>query len=142
MSAAAEARAPKPVTDFVKLPEGGAPYLEGHKCGACGTMFIGAREVCSKCFARGKMQKVKLSGRGKLYAYTIVYRSFPGVEVPFVSAVVDLDGGGTLKGNLIGVKPEPAAIKMGMPVEVVFKDAGRKDREGSSYVAYFFQPAA
>ena len=30
---------------------------------------------------------------------------------------------------------------MGMPVEVVFKDAlGRKDREGNSYLSYFFQP--
>jgi hypothetical protein len=30
-----------------------------------------------------------------------------------------------------------------MPVEVVFKDAlGRKDREGNSYVSYFFQPRA
>ena len=30
-----------------------------------------------------------------------------------------------------------------MPVEVVYKDAlGRKDREGNSYLSYFFQPAA
>jgi hypothetical protein len=28
-----------------------------------------------------------------------------------------------------------------MPVEVVYKDAiGRKDREGNSYISYFFQP--
>ena len=28
-----------------------------------------------------------------------------------------------------------------MPVEVVYKDAlGRKDREGNSYLSYFFQP--
>jgi hypothetical protein len=30
---------------------------------------------------------------------------------------------------------------MGMPVRVVFKDAGRKDREGNSYLSYFFEPA-
>lgn len=30
-----------------------------------------------------------------------------------------------------------------MPVEVVFDDAlGRKDRDGNSYMAYFFQPKA
>jgi len=30
-----------------------------------------------------------------------------------------------------------------MPVEVVFKDAlGRKDKDGNSYLSYFFQPAA
>ena len=32
---------------------------------------------------------------------------------------------------------------MGMPVEVVYKDAlGRKDKQGNSYISYFFQPAS
>ena len=72
-----------------------------------------------------------------------MHRSFPGIEVPYVSAIVDLDGGGTLKGNLIDIDPDPEKIRLGMPVEVVYKDAlGRKDREGNSYLSYFFQPAA
>ena len=30
---------------------------------------------------------------------------------------------------------------MGMPIRVVYKDAlGRKDREGNSYLSYFFEP--
>jgi len=89
------------------------------------------------------MQPTRLSNRGSLYVFSIVHRSFPGVEVPYVSAIVDLEGGGTVKGNLINVEPSPEKIKLGMPVEVVFKDAlGRKDREGNSYVSYFFQPRA
>ena len=55
--------------------------------------------------------------------YSIVHRSFPGVEVPYVSAIVDLEGGGTVKGNLIDVEPDPAKIKFGMPVEVVYEIA-------------------
>ena len=82
------------------------------------------------------MQATRLSNKGSLYVFSIVHRSFPGVEVPYVSAVVDLEGGGTLKGNLINVEPTPEKIKLGMPVEVVFKDAlGRKDREGNSYLS-------
>jgi len=132
---------PLPVVDFLKIPEEGEPYLEGHKCGACGAVFLGAREVCSKCGARGKIAATKLSNEGHLYVYSIVHRSFPGVPVPYVSAIVDLDGGGTLKGNLIGIEPDPAKIPMGMPVKVVYKDAlGRKDREGNEYLSYFFQP--
>jgi len=132
---------PLPVVDFLKLPEGGEAYLEGHKCQSCGSIFLGERSVCSKCGARDKIQPVKLSNQGTLYAYSIVHRSFPGVEVPYVSAIVDLEGGGTVKGNLIGVDPDPEKIAFGMPVEVVFKDAlGRKDREGNSYISYFFQP--
>ena len=26
---------PLPVVDYLKLPEDGAPYLEGHKCSSC-----------------------------------------------------------------------------------------------------------
>ena len=28
-----------------------------------------------------------------------------------------------------------------MPVKVVFRDAGRKDKDGNSYLSYFFTPA-
>jgi uncharacterized OB-fold protein len=78
---------------------------------------------------------------GKLYSYSIVHRSFPGIDVPYVSAVVDLDDGVAIKGNLIDVEPDPAKIEFDMPVEVVFKDAlGRKDRDGNSYLSFFFQP--
>jgi uncharacterized OB-fold protein len=136
------ARAPLPVVDFLKLPTGGEPYLEGHKCQACGAIFLGARSVCSKCGSRDRLQPQRLANRGTLYAYSIVYRSFPGVQVPYISAIVDLEGGGTVKGNLIGVEPDPAKLSFGMPIDVVFKDAlGRKDREGNAYISYFFQPA-
>ena len=137
-----ETQSPLPVVDFLKIPADGEPYLEGCKCKACGAVYLGARDVCGKCGARKELAAVKLSDRGKLYVYSIVHRSFPGIEVPYVSAIVDLEGGGTIKGNLIGIKPDPAAIKMGMPVRVVFKDAlGRKDKQGNSYLSYFFEPA-
>jgi len=132
---------PLPVVDFLKIPESGEPYLEGHQCKSCGAVFLGERNVCSKCGARDQMAVKRLSDRGALYVYSIVYRSFPGIEVPYISAVVDLEGGGTLKGNMIGIDPDPEKIKLGMPVDVVFKDAlGRKDREGNAYLSYFFQP--
>ncbi|MEZ5558750.1 MAG: Zn-ribbon domain-containing OB-fold protein [Pseudomonadales bacterium] len=132
---------PLPVVDYLKIPEKGDPYLEGHKCGACGTIFLGDRKVCSKCGARDQMTAVKLSNKGKLYSYSIVYRSFPGIEVPYISAVVDLEDGVAIKGNLIDVEPDPKNIEFDMPVEVVFKDAlGRKDRDGNSYLSYFFKP--
>ena len=132
---------PLPAVDFLKIPESGDPYLEGHKCGGCGAVYLGVRAVCSKCGAREKIAPVKLSNEGHLYVYSIVCRSFPGIQVPYVSAIVDLEGGGTVKGNLPGVDPDPAKIKMGMPVRVVYKDAlGRKDKEGNSYLSYFFEP--
>jgi len=71
-----------------------------------------------------------------------VFRSFPGVQTPFISAIVDVEGGVTLKGVLRGVEAKPDAIRFGMPVKVVFDDAlGRRDRQGHSYISYFFEPA-
>jgi len=130
-----------PVVEYLKLPEDGDPYLEGHKCGDCNSIFLGEREVCSNCTARGKIKPVQLSNKGKLYSYSITFRSFPGIEVPYISAIVDLEGGGTVKGNLIDCEPDPNKIEFDMPVEVVFDDAfGRKDAEGNSYISYFFKP--
>ena len=132
---------PLPVVEYLKLPEDGDPYLEGHKCGDCNSIFLGEREVCSKCTARGKIEPIKLSNKGKLYSYSITFRSFPGIDVPYISAIVDLEGGGTVKGNLIDCEPDPNKIEFDMPVEVVFDDAlGRKDSEGNSYISYFFKP--
>ena len=132
---------PLPVVEYLKLPEDGEPYLEGHKCGDCNSIFLGEREVCSNCTARGKMETVKLSNKGKLYSYSITFRSFPGIDVPYISAIVDLEGGGTIKGNLIDCEPDPEKIEFDMPVEVIFDDAlGRKDSEGNSYISYFFKP--
>ena len=62
--------------------------------------------------------------------------------MPYVSAIVDLEGGGTVKGNLIGIEPDPAKIQMGMPVEVVYEIAPRKDQEGNEYLTYYFKPRA
>jgi len=128
---------------YLKIPEKGDPYLEGYKCGACGATFLGERAVCSKCGARDQMSAVTLPNKGKLYVYSIVHRSFPGIQVPYISAVVDLEDGTAIKGNLINVEPDPEKIEFGMPVEVVFADAlGRKDKDGNSYLSYFFKPAS
>jgi len=134
---------PLAVVPYLKIPEGADPYLEGHKCGNCGATFLGERDVCSKCGARDQMSAVTLPNTGKLYSYSIVYRSFPGIEVPYISAIVDLDDGTAIKGNLINIEPDPENIAFDMPVEVVYDDAlGRKDADGNAYLSYFFQPTA
>jgi hypothetical protein len=40
---------------------------------------------------RGALKPERLANTGRLYNYTIVHRSFPGVETPFISAIVDLE---------------------------------------------------
>ena len=131
-----------PVVPFLKIPEGGDPYLEGHRCKNCSAVFLGERSVCSNCAERDQIEPFALSNKGELYVYIIVHRSFPGIEVPYISAVVNLEGGGTVKGNLINVDPDPEKIEFGMPIEVIYRTAPTKDAEGNEYLTYYFQPAS
>lgn len=131
---------PRPIVEYLKIPADGPPHLEGQKCRSCGAIFLGERDTCSSCGTPGQFEATRLADRGELYVYSIVYRSFPGIEVPYVSAIVDLEGGGTVKGNLIGIEPSPDVIRMGMPVEVVYEIAPRKDAEGHEYLTYYFKP--
>ena len=144
MSAAGVAAKPAPtikgVVPFLKIPKDGEPFLAGSKCSECGEVVTGTRVVCGKCGARKGIENIKLGMTCKLYNFTIVHRNFPGVPVPFISAIVDVDGGGTLKGNLLGVEPDPNKIKFDMPVKIVIRPVPQKDKDGNSYLAYFFEP--
>jgi uncharacterized OB-fold protein len=140
MAEQAAAKGPLPIVPWIAIPEKGEPYLQGQQCQKCQAIFLGERDTCSACGTSGRIQPKRLGSRGELYVYSIVHRSFPGIEVPYVSAIVDLEGGGTVKGNLIGIDPDPEKIRMGMPVEVIFRVAPRKDREGNEYLTYYFQP--
>lgn len=136
-----ETQAPLPVVPYLKIPEAGDPYLEATKCSTCGAVFLDPRRHCSKCGSRDSLEPFRLAGTGTLHAYTIVHRSFPGVPVPYVSAVVDMDGGGVLKSNLVDVEADPEKIQMGMKVAVTYGIAPQKDKEGNEYMAFFFKPA-
>ena len=129
-----------PATEYIR-ENNGEFYLSGLQCKNCKSIFIGERSSCGKCFSNNALMEIKLGNTGRLYSYSIVHRSFPGVDVPYISAIVDLDGGGTIKGNLVGIEANPDNIEFDMQLKVIFKDAlGRKDKEGNSYVSYFFEP--
>ena len=133
---------PLPITPFLKVPDSGSPYLEGQKCSSCGAISLKERLACAACGARGTTAPHRLADKGTLHAFSIIYRAFPGIEVPFISAIADLEGGGTIKTNLIGIDPDPDKIRLGMDVDVVYEIAPRKDGEGNEYMAYFIRPAA
>jgi len=127
-------------TNYIRQ-ENGEYFLSGFKCKDCNSIFLEDRTSCGKCFARDCFVELKLANTGKLYSYSIVHRSFPGVVVPYISAIVDLDGGGTVKGNLVDVDLDPKNISFDMKVKIIFKDAlGRKDKDGNSYISFFFAP--
>ncbi len=125
------------------------PYLVGHRCPSCGAHFIGAGRVgCSKCTATEPLTEVKLSDHGTLYVYSIVHQSVPGVPVPYVSAIVDLPEGVSVRCNLVDVEPDPAKLQFGMPVEMVTRKVRERkekndqgEEETIDIIAFFFKPS-
>ncbi|MER3397829.1 MAG: hypothetical protein C4315_07000 [Chloroflexota bacterium] len=94
------------------------------KCNDCQKAYFYPRDICPHCFSR-KTTWVKASGRGTLYTYAIVYRPpSPAFrdKVPYVVALVELEEGPRMPTNLVGIEPDPAKIKIGMPVMVDFED--------------------
>jgi uncharacterized protein len=93
-------------------------------CKAEGRFYWYPRDFCPHCGSRD-VEWRRSEGKGRLYTYAIHYRAFhPGWanEVPYVTALIDLDEGVRIFSNLIGVEPDPKAIRCEMPVELVWDD--------------------
>jgi uncharacterized protein len=129
-----------PAVAFLKFDTTGAPFLEGHSCTKCNEVFTASRRACPNCFSLEEMRTVVLKTTGRLHSFTIVHRSFPGVVTPFVSAIVDVDGGGVLKGNLVDIAPDPEVIEAGMAVNVVFREGVARGKNGERFMIYAFAP--
>ena len=87
------------------------------------------------------MESIRLADTGKLYAFTIVERSFPGIKTPFIDVTVDLDDGAHIKGTLEGVEPTLDAIRFDMPVKLAYREAVPINTPGQPYLTYLFVPA-
>jgi len=125
---------------IIHLDDGGNPYAAGYRCGTCGEVFMEEHRGCPKCATVGSLQPHGLSRTGKLYAYTIVHRSFPGIKTPFISAIVELDGGGYLKGNLEGVEPVPERLVFDMAVQIDFDRLTSRDGDQDQLLRFIFRP--
>lgn len=134
---------PRAAFPFITVDDSGRPGLVAQRCTRCGATYADSQRIaCGKCGARADaLEMFTPSLDGTLHAAVIVRRGFPGVEVPFISAVVDLDGGPTIKGTLRHSGFELADIAQGRRVRLCFDDAlGRKDKDGNAYVAHHFEP--
>ena len=98
--------------------------LVAPRCCACATLFLYPRSTCPACLST-EHDWVQLSGRGRVYTFTVVRQAaHPAFadDVPYVFAIVELDEGPRLVTNVIGCDPDD--VRCDQPVEVVFDDDG------------------
>ncbi len=121
------------------------PYWEGlregklmlPKCDDCAKTFFFPRISCPHCHSRnvGWMQA---SGKGTLYSFQIAHRALnPNFKIPppYILAMVELEEGPRLMSNLINIEADPAIVKIGMAVEVVY------EKQNDEVTIPLFQPA-
>jgi uncharacterized protein len=126
-----------PIVDYLVLDEG-APYLVANRCDNCGALYFDRRNACAKCGGRS-FSKQRLADDGTVRSFTIVHRAAPGVPTPYVSAIVDLAGGGVVKANLLNVEPDPEHVQFGMKVRLTTTVAGVDD-DGTEAIQFGYEP--
>lgn len=90
-------------------------------CGACGAITHFPRPFCPTCWS-DDVSEAELTGKGTLYAYSVVHNNpMPPFAdlVPYVAALVDLDEGPRMMTRLVDV--EPAHVRIGMRLCATFE---------------------
>ena len=110
--------------------------LEGTACETCGRKFFPPRSVCPHCRSKGKIVPFTFSGFGRVYSYTKVYVPPSGFEeqVPYFLAIVELDEGSRVLGQVVDTKE----VKIGQRVKAVFRKIQQDDPEGLKHYGYKF----
>ena len=124
-----------PLVDYLAL--GDQPHLVAKECTACGARFFDRRNACASCSGT-EFKSVPLPTEGEVRAFTIVAFAAPGVPVPFVASVVDLDGT-SVSGNIVNTEPDPEHVTLGMKVRLTTFPIGTDD-EGTEAIGFGFEP--
>ena len=116
--------------------------LIGNQCMVCKKIFFPPRESCPECRRKsiGKMKDIKLSGRGKLVAYSIIHtapKNFEG-QIPYPIGIIELDEGPRVTAQIVDCDIKD--IKIGMKVESTFRKIQQDGYIGAIYYGYKFKP--
>ena len=126
----------KPGHKSIAIGKDSRPYIEAFRCPDCGAVVAEQTMACRACASRNPPEPFRAKETGSLHTWSIVHRTYPGIEVPFVSAIVDFDGGPALKGT---VRVAQDALREGLPLRLVFDDAGgARDKDSAPYIGFHF----
>lgn len=100
-----------------------AGELRIQRCERCGRLRHPPGPLCPNCGSAGRTAGpgyIVATGRGEVYSYVVHHHPpVPGRELPFVVALVVLEEGVRMLGEVVSVAPED--VRIGLPVEVTFQ---------------------
>lgn len=83
----------------------------GMQCRGCGEILFPALAVCSNC-GGVEMDRHELAGQGVLRTFTVVRVAPIGFTPPYTVAMVELDEGPWVIGNLVELDPNEAGLEL------------------------------
>jgi hypothetical protein len=94
--------------------------LIGTKCITCNSVYYPPKNLCPECRRKGKIQDFQFAGTGKIISYTIIRVPPEGFEknVPYAVAIIQLDEGTNISGQVVG---NINNVKIGKKVKAVFR---------------------
>lgn len=113
----------------------------GNKCGSCERVFFPPREACPHCRRKslGKMEDIKLRGKGEIVTYTIIHVGPEAFEkqVPYPVAIIKLEEGPQITAQIVDCNIDE--VKIGMKVENTFRRIQEDGYTGAIYYGYKFK---
>jgi hypothetical protein len=95
--------------------------LRFQKCNGCGYFIHPPSVICPKCWSKD-IGIEAVSGRAEVLTFSVnVQNWMPGLEPPFVLAIVGLVEQDDLRLTTNIVNIDPYEVKIGMPVQVLFE---------------------
>ena len=108
------------------------------RCADCKTLRVPPRPMCGNCQSLN-WDSIESTGRGTVYSFVMPqYPPLPFLQYPYVVALIELEEGVRIVSNLCDI--EPAAIEVGLPVEV-FYEKFQAIPSGDELVLHQFRPA-
>ena len=125
---------PAPVglnAEFYKFCAQGEFRLQ--RCSACGAWRHPPRYRCASC-SSDQYTWVAVSGRGRVFTWTITHRPIdPAFTPPYAVVVVELEEGPRVVGNLRGMEASALALDLPVAVEI--------ERASDTVGLLWFRPA-
>ncbi len=105
----------------------------GLKCNECGAVTFPPLGVCRKCSGTN-LEQTQMSGMGIVKTFTVIRVPPEGMKAPYVVAMVKLDEGPYVTGNLVGIDPDKTdmdiidkRVKLGS--QVIDGNAGPENKQ-------------
>jgi uncharacterized OB-fold protein len=111
------------------------------KCNSCRNVFFPPRKICPICRRAGKLEEKKLSGRGEVVTYTVIYSASEGFEMhtPYIMGIIKLDEGPRVTAQIVDAEIDE--VKIGMKVEAAFRKISESGKDGIINYGTKFRPA-